>query len=70
MVTLVVLDEEVAIADHGQNDLGHPAVEGFLLVSQFSAKPLTMPKDKASATTSHQAIGWVATHHAETMSEA
>ena len=35
MVPLIVLDEEVTIADHGQNDLGHPAVEGFLLVAKF-----------------------------------
>lgn len=37
MMALVVFNEEVAIADHGQNDLGHPAIKGFLLVSQFMA---------------------------------
>src|SRR3546814_8839797 len=45
MMALVVLDEEVPIANHGENDLGHPAVEGFLLVPEFVASIQRQPVD-------------------------
>src|SRR3546814_15738444 len=45
MMALVVLDEEVPIANHGENDLGHPAVEGFLLVHEFVASIQRQPVD-------------------------
>src|SRR3546814_10340274 len=41
----LVLDEEVPIANHGENDLGHPAVEGFLLVPEFVASIQRQPVD-------------------------
>src|SRR3546814_12467478 len=45
MMALVVLDEEVPIANHGENDLGHPAVEGFLLVPELVASFQRQPVD-------------------------
>src|SRR3546814_7279975 len=45
MMALVVLDEEVPIANRGENDLGHPAVEGFLLVPEFVASIQRQPVD-------------------------
>src|SRR3546814_16944308 len=45
MMALVVLDEEVPIANRGENDLGHPAVEVFLLVPEFVASIQHQPVD-------------------------
>ncbi|EXS68627.1 hypothetical protein BF95_02040 [Sphingobium sp. Ant17] len=74
MVAFIVLDEEVAVATTARTILAIQRSKASFLCPNswpvFRARPLTMPRDSASATTSHQAIGLVTTHHAETMSEA
>src|SRR3546814_2715792 len=53
MMALVVLDEEVPIANHGENDLGHPAVDGFLLVPEFVASIQRQPVDDPQRSEEH-----------------